>query len=100
MSTCALITDIERSKSKFRMTSDLFRRLFRRRLESAFDRVLLQVLTSGREGELVALNGPELCARSIELAQRYSQAPPSGVVLLLLPHSTELFLLHSHPNAG
>jgi len=94
MSTSALSVGIERSKSKLRMTSDLFRRLLRRRLESAFDRVLLRVLISRREGELVELNGPELCARSIELAQRYCQAPVSGVVLLLLPHSTELFLLH------
>jgi fatty-acyl-CoA synthase len=76
------------------MTSDLFRTLLRRRLESASDRVLLRVLVSRRENDLVELTGPELCARSIELARSYCQAPPSGVVLLLLPHSTELFLLH------
>jgi fatty-acyl-CoA synthase len=76
------------------MTSGLFRTLLRRRLESASDRVLLRILVSGRENDLVELTGPELCAKSIELARRYCQAPPSGVVLLLLPHSTELFLLY------
>jgi fatty-acyl-CoA synthase len=76
------------------MTSDLFRTLLRQRLESASDRVLLRVLVSRREKDLVELTGPELCARSIELAQSYCQATPSGVVLLLLPHSAELFLLH------
>ena len=76
------------------MTSDVFRSLLRQRLESASDRVLLRVLVSRREEDLVELTGPELCARSIELAQSYCQAPPSGVVLLLLPHSAELFLLH------
>jgi acyl-CoA synthetase (AMP-forming)/AMP-acid ligase II len=42
----------------------------------------------------VELTGPEICERSIELARKYCQAPPSGVVLVLLPHSPELFLLH------
>ncbi|HTV57380.1 MAG TPA: AMP-binding protein [Verrucomicrobiae bacterium] len=40
------------------------------------------------------LTGPELLSRSLELADRYCDAPPSSVVLLLLPHSVELFLLH------
>jgi fatty-acyl-CoA synthase len=76
------------------MEVSLFRTLLRQRLESASDQVLLRVLGSGRESDVVELRGPELCARSIEVAQNYCQAPHSGVVLLLLPHSTELFLLH------
>lgn len=40
------------------------------------------------------LSGPNLLSRSLELADRYCEAPPSSVVLLLLPHSLELFLLH------
>ncbi len=40
------------------------------------------------------LTGAELTAKSIELAEKYCQEPPSSVVLLLLPHSAELFLLH------
>ncbi len=76
------------------MTSDSFRTLLRERLESAPDRVVLRILASRRESDLVELTGPELCARSIALARRYCQAPMAGVVLLLLPHSAELFLLH------
>ena len=76
------------------MTADQFRALLRQRLESVPDRVLLRVLVSGRENGLVELTGVELLARSVELTQNYCQAPPSGVVLLLLPHSAELFLLH------
>jgi fatty-acyl-CoA synthase len=76
------------------MTSHLFRTLLRRRLESVSDRVLLRVLVSGRQNGLVELTGAELLESSLALAQRYCKAPPSSVVLLLLPHSTELFLLH------
>jgi fatty-acyl-CoA synthase len=76
------------------MKSDQFRALLRQQLESGSDRILLRVLVPGREDELMELTGPALCARSLELARRYCQAPPSGVVLLLVPHSTELFLLH------
>ena len=76
------------------MTSQLFRLLLRQQLESASDRVLLRVFTSGRESDLKELTGAELCARSVELARCYCQTPPAGVVLLLLPHSIELFLLH------
>ncbi len=94
MSTSELAAGIGRLNGKFRMTSDLFRTMLRRRLESASDRVLLRVLVSTRDSDLVELTGPELCARSIELARKYCEAPPSGVVLLLLPHSPELFLLH------
>src|SRR5271167_4200089 len=86
--------DIEAPKRELRITSAQFRSRLLRRLESASDRVLLRILVSGREGNLVEFTGPELCARSIELARSYCQAPPSGVVLLMLPHSTELFLLH------
>jgi len=88
------IPDLQTSKSELPITSGQFRSHLRRRLESASDRVLLRVLVSGRESDLVEFTGSELCARSIELARSYCQAPPSGVVLLLLPHSAELFLLH------
>jgi fatty-acyl-CoA synthase len=88
------IPGLQRSKGELRITSDQFRSNLRHRLESASDRVLLRVLLSGRKSDLVELTGPEICVRSIELARNYCQAPPSGVVLLLLPHSTELFLLH------
>lgn len=76
------------------MTSESIRALVRARLESGADRILLRVLLRGRENGLAELSGPDLYANSIEIARRYCQAPPSGVVLLLLPHSIELFLLH------
>jgi fatty-acyl-CoA synthase len=76
------------------MTADRFRTLLRQRLESVFDRALLRVFVSGRENGLTELTGAELLARSLDLALSYCEAPPAGVVLLLLPHSTELFLLH------
>lgn len=83
-----------RLKTKFQTSSNQFRAFIRQQLESTSDRILLRVLVSGRKSESVELTGPELCERSIELARSYCQAPPSGVVLLLLPHSPELFLLH------
>ena len=76
------------------MTADHFRSILRHRIESFSDQVLLRVLVSAKEKSLVELTGAELLARSIELAEKYCQAPMSGVVLLLLPHSVELFLLH------
>lgn len=91
----ALIGDtVGFAQPEFPITSNGFRTLIRRQLQSAADRVLLRVLSSGRESDLVELTGTELCKRSIEIAQKYCDAPPSGVVLLLLPHSAELFLLH------
>jgi len=35
-----------------------------------------------------------LSLRAVAAAERYSNAPERSVVLLLLPHSVELFLLH------
>ncbi len=40
------------------------------------------------------LSGFQLAAASVAAAERYSSAPARSVVLLLLPHSVELFLLH------
>jgi fatty-acyl-CoA synthase len=91
----ALIGDtVGLAQPEFPFTSNGLRNHVRRQLQAAADRVLLRVLISGRENDLVELTGPELCRRSIEIAEKYCDAPPSGVVLLLLPHSTELFLLH------
>ncbi len=91
----ALVGDsVGTAKLSSPITSREFRTFVRRRLKTASDRVLLRILIAGREGDLVELSGPELCARSIELARNYCQAPQSTVVLLLLPHSAELFLLY------
>lgn len=91
----ALIGDTVRlTQPGFPITSNDFRTLIHQQLRGAVDRVLLRVLISGGESDLVELTGPDLCARSIEISEKYCDAPSSGVVLLLLPHSAELFLLH------
>ena len=72
---------------------------FRDRLKAHFeqnaDRVLLRILVSRSDAGPVELTGAELLRRSREMAQQLAAATPEqGVVLLLLPHSLELFLLH------
>src|SRR5215469_15441841 len=81
------------SRTSF-MDADRFRSLLRQHLESLSDQVLLRIVTACAQGELVELTGAAIAARSVEIAEKYCQAPRSGVVLLLLPHSAELFLLH------
>jgi fatty-acyl-CoA synthase len=70
-----------------------FRDELRRRLEARRDQVVLRILVSSKSLP-VELTGGDILRRGNELAERYGQAPDSGVVLLLLPHSVELFLLH------
>lgn len=76
------------------MTANQFRFLLRQRLVLFSEKVLLRVKPSSDQNELVELTGAELAQRSVQLADRYCKAPPAGVVLILLPHSVELFLLH------
>jgi len=73
------------------MTSDIFRNYLREHLEEHGNRTLLRIVIAS---EVVDLTGAEILQRSAELARRYQDAPEHGVVLLLLPHSLELFLLH------
>jgi fatty-acyl-CoA synthase len=70
-----------------------FRELLLSRFEQNRDRVLLRILLSP-EDEPVELTGADILSRAPELARRYQAAAESSVVLLLLPHSVELFLLH------
>jgi fatty-acyl-CoA synthase len=61
-----------------------------RRSEAA---VLLRVINAGGDAE--EFTGEALLERSLELARSYAREAAAGsVVLLLLPHSIELFLLH------
>jgi fatty-acyl-CoA synthase len=76
------------------MTADQFRFLLRQRLGSSSDEVLLRVKPSSGKNEVVELTGAELVQRSAQLADSYCKAPQAGVVLILLPHSVELFLLY------
>jgi fatty-acyl-CoA synthase len=67
-----------------------FREELSLRLMKNRDRVLLRILAE----KTVELTGSEILFRARALAARYKDAPVGGVVLLLLPHSLELFLLH------
>ena len=71
-----------------------FRAELYHRLESWGNRVVLRILVLPSNSAVVELTGREVITRSLELAERYSSVPDRSVVLLLLPHSVELFLLH------
>ena len=75
------------------MTAAEFRARVRNKLEHSGDRILLRILLSANGHDLVEFTGPELLRKSDEIASRLA-VDGSGVVLLLLPHSVELFLLH------
>jgi acyl-CoA synthetase (AMP-forming)/AMP-acid ligase II len=53
--------------------------------------VLLRIAVSG---DVIELTGSAILEQASRLAERYRAAPEGGVLLLLLPHSCELFLLH------
>src|SRR5436190_11806179 len=53
--------------------------------------MLLSVVVAGKLVELTCI---DILRQSVELARRYQVVPVGSVVLLLLPHSVELFLLH------
>src|SRR5436305_15104 len=73
------------------MSSDRFRENLTRHLEKHSERVLLRIAVGT---EVREFTGRQILEQSRALAKRYEDAPASGVVLLLLPHSAELFLLH------
>jgi len=73
------------------MTSAAFRNYLREHLEQHAHQTLLRIVVAA---EAVDLTGAEILRRSVELARRYHNASDGGVVLLLLPHSVELVLLH------
>jgi acyl-CoA synthetase (AMP-forming)/AMP-acid ligase II len=73
------------------MTSAVFRDYLRDHLQQHAKRTLLRIVIAGGT---VDLTGREILERSSELARCYRDAPEGGVVLLLLPHSVELVLLH------
>ena len=73
------------------MRPPAFRDELRRNLEDNASRVLLRIALAGQVYEL---NGEEILTQSASLVSRWCDAPPRSVILLLLPHSVELFLLH------
>jgi len=70
-----------------------FRSRLQQHLEELADQVVLRILLAPSDAP-VALTGSQVLQQSLALADRYLDAPDRGVVLLLLPHSVELFLLH------
>lgn len=72
----------------------MFRDELRRRLQQHRNRVLLRLVPAGRQDETIEWTGADILESATALARKYLQAPLDGVVLLLLPHSPELFLLH------
>ena len=75
------------------MDAEAFRIELRRRLTERRDHVVLRIVVSAKKPP-VELTGADILEQAPALAARYAEAPASGVVLLLLPHSLELFLLH------
>jgi acyl-CoA synthetase (AMP-forming)/AMP-acid ligase II len=75
-------------------TAHEFREHLRDRLLRHAQKVLLRLVVPPSFHHPLELTGEDLLRRGEELARRYG--PPGGnrVVLLLLPHSHELFLLH------
>src|SRR6266478_5649345 len=69
---------------------------FRRALEAGLNTrdTLLRVAICPDLRSPVELTGVEIASRGRELVTGHVRAAPGGVVLLLLPHATELFLLH------
>jgi len=75
-------------------TSREFRQAMRDRLLRHATEVLLQVVLPKDDEHALSLTGEDLIRKGEELARRYGPSRENRVVLLLLPHSAELFLLH------
>src|SRR5216683_1508007 len=73
------------------MTANQFREALATRLQQRHGRAVLRIALAHKQ--VIEFDGPALMAQSQKLAER-CKAPQSSVVLLLLPHSPELFLLH------
>jgi len=73
------------------MTAATFRNHLREHLERNAGRTLLRIVVAG---EIHDFTGAAILRRSVELARHHLDTGASTVVLLLLPHSVELFLLH------
>jgi len=64
------------------------------RLEKNLDKVLLRIVLSADLEKPVELTGGMILEQARAMARRHAVVDRPGVVLLLLPHSLELFLLH------
>src|SRR5215469_6614017 len=68
-----------------------FRNELRRRLAENACRTLLRIVLS--ESLVLELTGDEIVRQAPQLAEKLTRSKPGDVVLILLPHSVELFLL-------
>jgi len=75
------------------MDSREFREKLRRTLLESSHRVLLRIVPSPAGNSSVELTGKDILDRSSALAERHAMPRTPSVVLLLLPHCPELFLL-------
>lgn len=76
-----------------RMDAASFRKQLEEHLSQFPERVLLRIVDA--QGQPVELTGTQIVERSRALAEDHAGAAACGsVVLILLPHSVELFLLH------
>jgi fatty-acyl-CoA synthase len=71
-----------------------FRKQLRDRLLAFSHDILLRVVMGPNFREPIEFTGAEILSRAEQLAASYVSPPGGNVVLLLLPHSPELFLLH------
>jgi fatty-acyl-CoA synthase len=76
------------------MNASDFRNELRRILRQNHSRVLLRIVSGPGFTNPLELTGSDILERAEALAELYTKAAPSQTVLLLLPHSPELFLLH------
>ena len=75
------------------MDAARFRKQLEEHLSQFSERVLLRITDA--QGKLVELTGTRIVERAEAMAKRHSGSAAVGsVVLILLPHSPELFLLH------
>jgi len=64
----------------------------RRRLAQNTRGTLLRIVLS--ESSVLELTGDEITRQALQVAEKFSRSQSGDVVLILLPHSRELFLLH------
>lgn len=76
------------------MTHTQFRHLLQERLAANRDRILLRVVVAPRFEKPLELTGAGILERADKLVASLALPKERSVVLLLLPHSAELFLLH------
>ena len=76
------------------MRSSEFRERLQGQLKESENQPLLRVVTAPSFDRPVELNGREIVAASSRAASKSAEVSPHSLILILLPHSMELFLLH------